>query len=308
MGSEPFLSPGEIGRRARRAAVDAAWRQWAALGASGGAPEVGETTIDPEALVLVSAQLVEHERRLADSLLWWAGVGAALLSVQRTRSLLKTVPGGAADALAPFAASAVEAGDRRWKSLAGSEGLDARPGKGAAQAHLTDPTALVLRLRAAFGVSAKADVVAVLLGLERAATVREVAEATGYTTVAVRGALGEVALAGFAEATGETPAAYWATRREAWAGLLGDGPPAWGFWAERYAVLLDVAAWGERAEAGGWSDYVAASKARDLVERHARAFRRWAPGARVDEARGEAALPTFAAAVGALTEGAYSPS
>lgn len=117
-----------------------------------------------------------------------------------------------------------------------------------------------------------------------------------------------MALAGFAEATGATPATYWATRREAWAELLGGEPPAWGFWAERYAVLLDVAAWGERAEAGGWSDYVAASKARDLVERHARAFRRWTPEIRLNDARGEAALPAFAAAVAALTEGAYSPS
>lgn len=300
MRSELLHSPGEIGRRARRAAVDAAWRQWTALGASGGGTEAGETTIDPEALVVASAQLVEHERRLGDFLLWWAGVGATLLSTQRTRSLLRVMPEGAAGALAPFAASAVQAGDRRWKGLASPDGLDARPGKGTLQARLTHPTSLVLRLRAAFGVSAKADVVAVLLGLERAATVREVAEATGYTTVAVRGALGEVALAGFAEATGETPAMYRATRREAWAGLLGGEPPAWGFWADRYAALLDVAAWGERAEAGGWAEYVATSKARDLAERHARAFRRWAPDTRVDGARGEAALPAFVAAVEAI--------
>jgi hypothetical protein len=300
MSSAPLHSPGEIGRRARRSAIDAAWRQWTALGASGGGNEADGTTIDPEALVLASSQLVGHERRLGDFLLWWAGVGATLLSVQRTRTLLKATP-EAADALAPFAASAVGAGDRRWKGLAGSEGLDARPGKGVAQARLTHPMALVLRLRAAFGVSAKADVVAVLLGLRRGATVREVAEATGYTTVAVRGALGGVALAGFAEATGETPTAYRATRRGAWGQLLGGGPSAWGHWSERYAALLDVAAWGERAEAGGWSEYVAASKARDLTERHARAFRRWAPAARLGGPPDEAALPAFGAAVDALT-------
>ena len=299
MSSELLHSPVEIGRRAQRAAVDAAWRQWTALGASGGGNEAGGTTIDPEALVLASSQLVGHERRLGDFLLWWAGVGATLLSVQRTRTLLKATP-EAADALAPFAASAVEAGDRRWKSLAGSVGLDARPGKGTAQARLTDPTALVLRLRAAFGVSAKADVVAVLLGLGRAATVREVAETTGYTTVAVRGALGDVALAGFAEATGETPTAYRATRGEAWSGLLGAELPAWGHWAERYAALLDVAMWGEQAETANWSDYVAASKARDLAERHARAFRRWAPEAHMDRALRESALSAFSAAVDSL--------
>ena len=100
MSSAPLPSPGETGRRARRAAIDAAWRQWTALGASGGTPEVGGTTIDPEALVVATAQLVEHERRLGDFLLWWAGVGATLLSTQRTWSLLKTMP-EAAGALAP---------------------------------------------------------------------------------------------------------------------------------------------------------------------------------------------------------------
>jgi hypothetical protein len=126
------------------------------------------------------------------------------------------------------------------------------------------------------------------------------AESTGYTTVAMRGALGEVTLAGFAEATGETPATYRATGREAWAGLLGGKLPMWGFWAERYATLLDVAAWGEQAEADGWSEYVAASKARDLAECHARAFRRWAPKTHLDRGRGDAVMPALEAAVEAL--------
>ena len=146
----------------------------------------------------------------------------------------------AAEPLAPFAASAVEAGDRRWKGLAGTEGPDARPGKGVAEARLTHPTA----------------------------------------------------------------AAYRATRRGAWGQLLGGVPSAWGFWSERYAALLDVAAWGERAEAGGWTETVAASKARDLAERHARAFRQWAPEVRLRGARGEAALPASEATLVALVEGA----
>ncbi len=65
-------------------------------------------------------------------------------------------------------------------------------------------------------------------------------------------------------------------------------------------MLLDVAGWGERAEAGGWSEYVAASKAQDLAERHARVFRRWASEARMDRALSESALPAFSAAVESL--------
>ena len=98
MPSDAQTSPAEIGQQARSAAVDAAWRQWAALGASAQTPARSGSTIDPEALVLASSLPVEHERRLADFLLWWADTGAPLLSVQRTRSLLRAMPRAADEA------------------------------------------------------------------------------------------------------------------------------------------------------------------------------------------------------------------
>lgn len=299
-------SPFDFVQQARDTALDAVWRQWSALGASVGGPRP-RTILDPEALVLASLALVPYERRLGDVLLWWASVGAPLLSVQRVRSLSKgSAEPVTTDGLGAFAASAVEAGDRRWKRLAGPEGLDARPGKGAARPDLSDPSALVLRLRAAFGVSAKADLFAVLLGNERPQTVRDLAEASGYSTVAVRVALGEMVLARVAESTGASPATYRVADAARWSGLLAGGPrPRWGYWAETLGVLLAASEWGRGAEA--WSDYVASSKARDLAERHARALRVAAPEApRLDGHRGEAALAPFAATVRAVVKTASS--
>ena len=300
-------SPTDLRRLALSAAIDAAWRQWAALGAPVGGPRP-RTVLDPEALVLASLALLPHERRLGDVLLWWASVGSPLLSVQRTRTLAKVLLAAGSDggALSAFAASALDAGDRRWRRLAGSGGIDARPAKGAERPDLSDPSALVLRLRAAFGVSAKADLFAVLLGTARPATVRELAEASGYSTVAVRVALGEMALAGAVAPTGASPAAYRVPRPAPWSDLLAGGPrPRWGYWAETFAVLLAVGDWGRRAEA--WSPYVASSKARDLVERHGRALRLVAPDApRLDRLKGEAALPAFAATVRDVARAAAS--
>jgi hypothetical protein len=298
-------SPADLAQLALDAATTSAWRQWSTLGAAGGTTTVGADTtatiVDPEALVLASLALAPHERRLADFLLWWAHIGAPLLSVQRTRSLLSFMPGETEQALAAFAASAVDAGDRRWKRLAGPDGLEARLGKGAERPDLTHPAALLLRLRAGLGVSAKADLLAVLLGTDRPATVRALAEATGYSTVAVRVALGEMAgLARFAEATEDYPTSYRIADNPAWSALLTpDQPlPRWGYWAAAFPALLAVDDWGRRAKADGWSPYVASSKARDLVERHALAFRHLAPDApRLDAYRGEAALAPFAEAV-----------
>lgn len=290
-------SPAEIGRLAQDAALDAAWRQWTALGAAGGTAANEPTTLDPEALVLASSVLVEHERRLGDFLLWWADVGARLLSVQRMRSLLKTWPDDASQNLGGFARAAVEAGDRRWKRLVEGERLDARPGKGAPEPRLTEPTALVPRLRAGFGVSAKADLLAILLGLDQPASVRMLADAIGYSTVAVRVALGEMVLAGFVEMSDETPATYRVRDREAWSALMGGSASRWGYWAERYAVILDIAAWGVQAEARGWSAYVAASKGRDLAEHHAGLIRRITPGTHVFDPSSMDEVPSALGAV-----------
>lgn len=290
-------APSDLGQQARAAALDAAWRQWSALGASVGGSRP-RTAMDPEALVLASLALVPHERRLGDVLLWWTSVGAPLLSVQRVRSLSRVFPQAVADgALGAFAASAVEAGDRRWKRLAGPSGLDARPGKGAERPDLSDPSALVLRLRAAFGMTAKADLFAVLLGTEQPQTVRDLAEASGYSAVAARIALGEMALARVVELTGTSPASYRVADALRWSAVLSGGTrPRWGWWAEAFGALLAVSEWG--TEAQSWSPYVASSKARDLAERHARPLRLLAPEApRLDGYRGEEALAPFAATV-----------
>ena len=297
-------TPSGLGRQAREAALNAAWRQWGALGALASGAR-SRTVLDPEALVLASLALVPHERRLGDVLLWWTSAGSRLLSVQRIRSLSdRFATADAESSLGAFAASAVEAGDRRWKRLAGPRGLDARPGKGADTPDLSDPSAVVLRLRAAFGVSAKADLFAALLGRERPSTVRDLAESLGYSTVAVRVALGEMTLARVVVPTGASPAAYRAADVAEWSALLAGGPrPRWGDWAETFVLLLAIAEWGE--DAAGWTPYVASSKARDLAERHARPLRRLVPEApSLDGHRGEAALVPFAATVRELVSAA----
>lgn len=299
------MSPAALGRLALDAAVDVAWRSWTALGASGGRAAEGNAIVDPEALLFASCAMVDHERRLADFLLWWAETGATLLSVQRIRSLTKQMPWNseAQATLAAFAASAAEEGDRRWKRMAGPDLLDARTGKGASRPSLRHPSALVLRIRAAFGVSAKADLLAVLLGSDRPQTVRALADQVAYSTVAVRVALGEVVLSGFVEERSGRPATYAIADREAWDALLGETSVRWGHQAETFALLLDVAAWGRQAEAAGWSAYVASSRARDIASRHADALRRLAPRSpSLGSTRGEAALPVFAQAIEDVVE------
>jgi hypothetical protein len=253
--------------------------------------------IDPEGLLLLSLYLEPSERRLRDVLYWWAEVGSDLLSVQRTKTLLKRYPDGAAERLQTFGYWAAEkgGGDERWRSLASEDpsGPEPREGKGGAS-NLSVPLALMLRLRAGFGVSAKADVLAYLLGVdERRESTREAAEATGYSRDTVRGALQDLERAEFIQKTASRPTRYSVSSRP-WAELLGflepsngrreeeqhrrgrqgklveENVPAWRHWADVYAFLAEAAQLAEEAE--NKSDYLASSSARDVFERHEHVF------------------------------------
>jgi hypothetical protein len=219
----------------------------------------------------------DSERRLDDVLTWWAARGSPLLSVQRTTTMLRRFPPSTAAAVALFAAAAAEAGDGRWRTLAravdGVASLASR-GKRGGEPRLTPGPALMLRLRAGFGVGVKADLLAILLAMGGTdATVRSLSEASGYTLAAVRRAAREMEAAALVQGTHSRPASYYVDP-ERWTVLLeergtGDGH-GWRSFAQIFAFLAWVGDWGD--EQRDASAYVASSAARDLFEKYRGAF------------------------------------
>lgn len=257
----------------------AAWRQWRALGAMASSAKPAVAIVDPEALVLLSLALAEEERRLWDLLGWWARVGSQILSVQRIKNLAGAYPKAVRSKLGQFAHLALSEGsDFRWRPLARSQ-----PGKTTRlkktlgdRPTLTEPTALLLRLRLGFGVGMKADTLGFLLGIQGAwASAREITEATSYTAQAIRRALENMAAARFLEATREMPAKY-RVNPKGWVELLGisGGLPAWRYWQPVFAFVADLVEWAERDNSVNRTPYILSSHARDLFERHQAAFQR----------------------------------
>lgn len=273
---------------AEEAAIRLCWSQWRSMGSMGSptGDRRAHAIIDPEALILLSLYCRDSERRLMDMVVWWAEVGSRLTSVQRLRRVAEGFPGQAGtDALALFASVAAEAGDRRWKKHASAEiPTWVRPSKGPDQPMLIESSALWPRLRAGFGVGAKADTLAFLLGLRGAwASASVIAYATGYSPVAVRQAAGEMALAHLIRETEGRPTEYTAPARQ-WADLLelvsgsggGGSPPQlppWRFWSQIAAFLVGVMECRRSAADDLQRPHVLASRARDLVEAHSRAFK-----------------------------------
>jgi hypothetical protein len=262
-----------------KATVDIAWRQWSALGGTASVRQRATALVDPEALVLVSLALDAAEPRLTDLVADWMTRNSDLLSVQRMRNLAKGYPEETQARLGHLARIAYEdAKDHRWKSLV-------RPDAGAlprrrnkrrtVRAQPIEPAALVLRLRLAFGVGIKADLLAYLLGTdqEAAASIAVSAVATGYTVAAVRKAANDLVAARLIEAIMDAPTHYQAPRA-AWRALLQVQDFAkWRAWSARFAFVVDFLDWASKTRDRPLTRYVLESAGRDLIDRHATAFR-----------------------------------
>ena len=274
------------GEVASEALLTATWRQWVALGSLASPVGVGRevSIIDPEALLLASFNLVPEERRLGERLRWWAEVGSRYTSLHRLRRLSSSFGVLHENEQArAFARWAMQAGDRRWKALA-----DERPLKnpdrlrGSPELSLIEPATLLLRLRAGFGVGAKSDILAFLLGLRaQAASAPQIARGVGYTTTGVRAAVQEMAVGRVVREIKGHPSVYSVTPQP-WLELLeiasGDSSrheetPEWVFWADHFAILTKARELSHDMVSGALPASVAASRARDTLEEHEDALR-----------------------------------
>lgn len=251
-------------------AVDALWVHWRVLSPMmAGKGREGHAMVDPEALVLASLALADHERRLERvPLAWWAHAGATLLSVQRMKNLAKDHPPVVMERMAGFARTAIESGDLRWKSVAdGGRGLKVRAKDESSKPGAEDPRALMLRLRLGFGVGIKADVIGYLIGAMVAKTIPAIARETGYHQRAVRRAVEELAAGRFVESVSSAPTSY-RVDLAAWRPLveLEKDPPPWRGWHHFYSFVTQLRHWADQQEAAGPSAYVLSSRARDFME------------------------------------------
>jgi hypothetical protein len=242
--------------------------------------------VDPEALILMSLWMAEHEQRLDDVVWSWTTENSSLLSIQRLRNMRESFPAEAKTRLASLAASRTDqSNDPRWKSLKApkSRGFVARQSKVRAIPSRFDgwPT-LTLQLRLGMGVGVKADVLAFVLGVGSVGpdwtNVATIADAVSYTPAAVRRAADDLARARFIRTldTDRRPSSHrmYSMQASEWANLLRVSvhQPGWAYWTRHYLFVVDLLAWLDRSSAASVKDYAKDVKARELLTRHGHAL------------------------------------
>ena len=181
----------------RDAIVDRIAAQWIALGCRL-AGSADATVVDLEALLVVTAEVAESDPRVYEAALDWCLAYGQAVNTSRLKRVAAEI-GGRSPGMSEFAGTLTLAGGPRWPFAARGRPYAAR-GK-VAVSDLLPAGRLVWRVRAAFGVNARADIIAALLVMPApSASIADLARRTRFTKRNVAQAVGSMRLAGVVEA------------------------------------------------------------------------------------------------------------
>jgi hypothetical protein len=205
-------------------AIALAWSLWTELGVSGWQRSHTSHAIDPEQLILFTAWLGDADPRLRDEATDWCISYGRYVSVARLKSLLPLQTPEAQAAFADTAAMVNSDSGLRWPGAA-----QARPyqrTRRSAVADFSSPSLVVLRLRALFGVGARAEVVrAFLADPEARLSAADAATGAGYTKRNMAEALDALRMAGLLEAHALRNQRIYSLAATGWLSALPGGLP-----------------------------------------------------------------------------------
>jgi hypothetical protein len=230
-------------------ALDLAWSLWAELGVSGWSRRHEGIAIDLEPLIIATAYLGTYDARLQTESLDWCVLNARFISAVRLRNLLPTFGHPTALAFNSFGATIRSHSPRtlNWPTVLTSDILRFEP-TGRSSVPDLDRSALVqLKLRAVFGISARAEIVLRMLPEPaRPFGISELSMYTAYRKDNISDALDLLALAKVVERNVMTTAGSTQVFRlraeKGLQALLVELPGAEGYpnWAARFRVMLKI--------------------------------------------------------------------
>ena len=143
-------------------ALSLAWGAWSELGVSGWSRTHASWAVDPEPLILFTAGLSDQDPRLRDEAADWCIRHWRFVSRVRLRNLLDDQPAAVLAGYGPFAATVNAHAGVSWPG-ATEPWARYRPSGRSTLRPLEEPALVCLRLRAMFGVSARAEILRHLL-------------------------------------------------------------------------------------------------------------------------------------------------
>ena len=217
-------------------ALELAWSHWAELGVGGWVRRHAWQAIDLEPLIVFTAFLGERDARLRDESLDWSVANARFISAVRLRNLSRSFAHGAEGADRYAAAVRTHAGVQ-WPGE--GEPLPFQRTNRSTRPDLSRPALIQLRLRAFTGVSARAEVLRLLLAEPaRPQSASELAADTGYGKGNVAATLGALVMSGIVEGQrAGNQLKHRLARPQELVAVLGGIPPVFPRWPSIFRVI-----------------------------------------------------------------------
>ncbi len=301
-------SPNKFKEAFLEGVLELLWRQWTTLGVAGHGEREGRV-IDPDALLLGTCVFGRYEPRLFDEMLDWLGVNGWCINVQRVRSLMKQYGYGCERVVACVAAlQAKGAETAKWRRLSLSvepigagTSLDPlfylpegrpQPAFGRPEPEFARygfhrgkldlrrmsqepnpelPGNLMFRLRALFGVNARADILTYLL-THADGHPPEMGRQTGYFPKTVQMTLVEMAYSGKIHGARKGREKHYRVDGAEWTLLhtredSNGSWPGWVGWPQSFAAMTDVWRLAQDPELAKTSASLQAAEWRKLMDR-----------------------------------------
>lgn len=291
--------------RVRNELLEFSWSQWAQLGLSAHTTRTDRWAVDPEALILFTAEVARRDPRLFDELLDWMTLNGRLLSLQRLRNLTDRFPLDRKLLDAVVAWVGESAPSLHWSKASQQESEGKRKGvplfsrdvvsflgeadpvfwrygyvrPPASRSHKSTepdvraPVNFAFQLRLVLGPGSRSEIMRVLLtAAEGPLDAARIADEAGFAKRNVNETLTALVLSGVVKARWSANERVFLAFRDRWSALLELGPsadnaPTFVTWIHLLPVLVKMLAWLEREAETTDSEYLISSRARDLMER-----------------------------------------
>lgn len=220
-------------------AVALAWSLWAELGVSSWWRAHEEWAVELEPLVAFTAILREHDPRLFGEAVDWCVANDRFVSLKQYRHVVNDAQWPYVGPIGDFGATVAAHTKRRWP-FHGQPATQRLSGKSASP-DLTTPSTLGLRLRAIMGVSARAEIIRVMLVSPRKTwTVRQVSDRVAYTQRQISSDMDMLAAGGVVTRETGSPAHFVIADPRRLISLFGPLPKHVLNWGPTFAVLHGV--------------------------------------------------------------------
>ncbi len=147
--------------------LDLTWSLWTELGVAGVIRKHQNCLISVEELILLTALLAEEDPRLRDEALDWCTRYHHFISITRLRTLIKTLGPSVLGPFSAFAATLNSVSRANWPTFSSATAWKFIPSGKSQPPRCELPALLSLRVRALFGVGARADLITFFLTQEK---------------------------------------------------------------------------------------------------------------------------------------------